>query len=201
MQEYYKILGLPVDATEEEIENAYHTLKDKYSRERFYEGEIGNEAARNLTKLETAYHEIISSKKKVENDEMVNDYSEVERLIKNGNINEAQGKLDDFSERNAEWHYLQSVIFYKKNWLNESKKQLEIALNMEPYNNKYSDAYSKLKQKMEYNDRQYQGGANYNQGAAQPQYDRQMGGVDSNSCLSFCATWCCMDMLCSICCR
>jgi len=137
MQEYYKILGLPVDATEEEIENAYHTLKDKYSRERFYEGEIGNEAARNLTKLETAYHEIISSKKKVENDEMVNDYSEVERLIKNGNINEAQGKLDDFSERNAEWHYLQSVIFYKKNWLNESKKQLEIALNMEPYNNKY----------------------------------------------------------------
>ena len=199
MQEYYKILGLSVDASEEEIENAYRTLKDKYSRERFYEGEIGNEAARNLTKVETAYHEIMSSKKKVQDEEVVNDYSEVEKLIKSGNINMAQEKLDNFSERNAEWHYLQSVIFYKKNWLNESKKQLEIALNMEPYNSKYSDALTKLKQKVEYNDRQYQG--SYNQNTQQPQYDRQMGGVDSNSCLSFCATWCCMDMLCSICCR
>lgn len=199
MQEYYKILGLSVDASEEEIENAYRTLKDKYSRERFYEGEIGNEAARNLTKVETAYHEIMSSKKKVQDEEVVNDYSEVEKLIKSGNINMAQEKLDNFSERNAEWHYLQSVIFYKKNWLNESKKQLEIALNMEPYNSKYSDALTKLKQKMEYNDRQYQG--SYNQNTQQPQYDRQMGGVDSNNCLSFCATWCCMDMLCSICCR
>lgn len=203
MQEYYKILGLSINATDEEIENAYRTLKDKYSRERFYEGEIGNEAARNLTKLETAYHEIISSKKKVENEKVINDYFEVEKLIKSGSINMAQEKLDDFSNRDAEWHYLQSVIFYKKNWLNESKKQLEIALNMEPYNSKYSDALSKLKQKMEYNDRQYQGGYNqgaYNQGG-QPQYDRQMGGVDSNNCLSFCATWCCMDMLCSLCCR
>ena len=199
MQEYYKILGLSVDASEEEIENAYRTLKDKYSRERFYEGEIGNEAARNLTKVETAYHEIMSSKKKVQDEEVVNDYSEVEKLIKSGNINMAQEKLDNFSERNAEWHYLQSVIFYKKNWLNESKKQLEIALNIEPYNSKYSDALTKLKQKMEYNDRQYQG--SYNQNTQQPQYDRQMGGVDSNNCLSFCATWCCMDMLCSICCR
>jgi curved DNA-binding protein CbpA len=199
MQEYYKILGLSVDASEEEIENAYRTLKDKYSRERFYEGEIGNEAARNLTKVETAYHEIMSSKKKVQDEEVVNDYSEVEKLIKSGNINMAQEKLDNFSERNADWHYLQSVIFYKKNWLNESKKQLEIALNIEPYNSKYSDALTKLKQKMEYNDRQYQG--SYNQNTQQPQYDRQMGGVDSNNCLSFCATWCCMDMLCSICCR
>ena len=44
---------------------------------------------------------------------------------------------------------MQSVIFYKKNWVNESKKQLEIAINMEPHNNKYSEAYSKLKQKIE----------------------------------------------------
>ena len=199
MQEYYKILGLNIDATEEEVENAYRTLKEKYSRERFYEGEIGNEAAKNLTKVETAYHEIISSKKKVENEKVMNDYSEVERLIRNGNINMAQERLDDFSNRDAEWHYLQSVIYYKKNWLNDSKNQLKVALNMDPHNSKYADALSKLNQKMEYNDRQYQG--TYNQGGAQPQYDRQMGGVDSNNCLTFCATWCCMDMLCSICCR
>ena len=58
MQEYYKILGLSENATDEEIDAQYEKLKERYSRERFYEGEIGNEAARNLTKLETAYTEI-----------------------------------------------------------------------------------------------------------------------------------------------
>lgn len=202
MQEYYKILGLTADATEEEIENAYKTLKDKYSRERFYEGEIGNEAARNLTKVETAYHEIMASKRTASSEEKTYDYSEVEKMIKSGNLNKAQDILDDFSDRDAEWHYLQSVIFYKKSWINESKKQLEIAMNMDPHNEKYSSSYAKLKQKIEYNSKQFNGGANYNnQGAGQPNDYRQMGGSDSNNCLSFCATWCCMDMLCSICCR
>ena len=200
MQEYYKILGLNSDATIEEIEAAYKELKNKYSRERFYEGEVGNLAARNLTKVETAYHELMAEKKKKSDDfSYSNDYSEVEALIKLGNISLAQQKLDDFTERNAEWHYLQSVIFYKKNWINESKKQLEIALSMDPHNQKYSDSFLKLKQKMEYNDRQFNGGA-YNQDPNQQAANRQMGG-DTNNCMSFCITGCCMDMLCSICCR
>ena len=119
-------------------------------------------------------------------------------LIKNGNISAAQSMLDDVNDRTAEWHYLQSVVFYKKNWINESKKQLEIAMNMEPHNEKYSESYSKLKQKMEYNDKQFN---NSNQGAyGQPNEQRQMGG-GADSCLTFCLTWCCMDMLCSCCCR
>ena len=43
MQEYYKILGVSESATDEEIDAKYSQLKDKYSRERFYEGEIGND--------------------------------------------------------------------------------------------------------------------------------------------------------------
>ena len=50
----------------------------------------------------------------------------MEKLIKNGNISAAQSLLDGVNERNAEWHYLQSVIFYKKNWISESEKQLKI---------------------------------------------------------------------------
>ena len=55
-------------------------------------------------------------------------------------IAEAQTKLDDFNGRNAEWHYLQSVVFYKKNWVNESKKQLEIAISMDGSNEKYKNS-------------------------------------------------------------
>ena len=58
MQEYYKILGLTEDATDAEVEAKYKELKEKYSRERFYEGEIGNVAASKLGKVEEAYEEI-----------------------------------------------------------------------------------------------------------------------------------------------
>ena len=214
MQEYYKILGLSIDATDEEIDRAYKTLKEKYSRERFYEGEIGNQAARNLTKLETAYDEIKKSREtkgKEDGNASQYDFSSVEQLIREGNLNKAQEKLDDFQERNAEWHYLQSVIFYKKNWTNECKKQLEIAMNMEPHNPKYSDAYTKLKQRMEFNEKQFRSGnANYtnDNGAyangnthGDSQHDRQMGDSGCGEFFDCCTTWCCMNMLCNGCCR
>lgn len=201
MKEYYKILNVNADASDEEIEIAYRKLKSKYSKDRFLEGEAGNEAAKNLTKLETAYHEIMTARKNIDKDgEDVNyNFEEVEKFIKTNNLNSAQDCLDKFNDRSAEWHYLQSVIFYKKNWINESKKQLEIAMNMDPHNRKYSDSYTKLKLKIEYNDRQFNSG-NAQYGAGYQEQPRQMGGTD-NSCLTFCATWCCMDMLCSCCCR
>ncbi len=199
MQKYFEILGVDKNATPEELEKAYLEKKEKLSKDRFLEGEAGNEAARQLTILETAYYEIKLNKNKTtvgEND--MYDYSEVETLIKQGNISLAQAKLDDINQRDAEWHYLQSVIFYKKNWVNESKKQLEIALNIEPHNEKYSTAYVRLKEKIEYNDRQFNNnayGANY-----QTADNRQMGGTDTNGCVDYCLTMCCMNLLCNMCC-
>ncbi len=205
MREYYKILNVSENASNEEIEQAYKTLKAKYSKDRFLEGEAGNEAARNLTKLETAYHEIMTSRTahKEKGEQRVEDFSDIEILIKKGDIAGAQQKLDDVSERTAEWHYLQSVVFYKKNWVNESKKQLEIAMTMDPHNTKYADSYTKLKQKMAFNDRQYHSGnANYD---TSHQHDdreyRQMGGSDAGDCLSCCTTWLCTNMLCNMCCH
>lgn len=205
MQEYYKILGLTEDATDEEIEIAYSTLKEKYMKERFLEGEDGNFAAKRLTKIENAYQEIKTFRSEHSTSGESVSLADVDLAIRNGNLNEAQEKLDAISTRDAEWHYLQSVIFYKKNWLNESKKQLEIAMNMEPQNNKYSEAYTKLRAKTEFNQPRYQSG-NYNQNANnQGQHaeyqDRQMGGSGISDCISCCATWCCMDMMCSMCCR
>ena len=200
MQEYFKILGLQPNATEEEIENAYQTLKNQYSRDRFLEGELGNEAARNLTKLETAYQEIKASRvNSQENATDIHTFDEVEELIKKGDIASAQIKLDNINDRSAEWHYLQSVIFYKKNWINDSKKQLEIALNMEPHNNKYINAYTKLKQVIDYNDKQFNNRTYNNE--QQASQNRQMGGTDTNGCADFCITWCCMNAMINMCCN
>lgn len=195
MKEAYKILGLNEDATSEQVDEAYKRLKSKYSEDRFLEGEAGNIAAKKLTKVEDAYAEIVLNRYGANEDKYApNDYLEIENLIKNGDISGAQKLLDDCLEKNAEWHYLQSVVFYKKNWLNESKKQLEIAMNMDPLKEKYSKAYAILKEKTEFNEKHFSS----NTQSQQPYENRQMG--DTNFCANYCASMCCMNLMLNLCC-
>lgn len=200
MHEYYKILGLEDGASLEEVESAYNRLKAKYSKDRFLEGEVGNIAAKKLTEVENAYSEITSFLKKTNEDNSKNNYDEVENLLKNEKYNEAQDLLDNYIDRDAEWHYLQSVVFYKKNWINESLKQLEIAVNLDSSNVKYKEAYEKLKLKISNNDRQFRSGnANFNDNGEN--VNRQMGGDGASDCCSWCTTMCCMNLACNLCCN
>ena len=137
-----EILGLSEGATEEDIKSAYETLKAKYLEERFMDGEAGNNAAKMLTKIEVAYSELIGEMNESTASFSGGDlYEQVEGYLRDGNIQEAQRVLDSFNERGGQWHYLQSVVFYRKNWMNESKMQLEIEILLEPENQKYKEAY------------------------------------------------------------
>ncbi len=196
-QENYKILGVEEDATDEEIRVAYETLKEKYNEEKWLEGEAGNEAARMLDKIDAAYREIMDERKESSRTtDSADAYTEVTEAIKSGNIPRAQELLDGFNERNAEWHYLQSVVYYKKNWLMDSKKQLEIAIQMDGANTKYRDAYEKLKGQTDYASKT--GGApNVN---PDPAPDTQMGGNWCATCASMCYTYLCINCLFNLCC-
>ena len=68
----------------------------------------------------------------------------VRKALKAKNISEAQSILDGIDMRDGEWHYHQAMIYYEQNWQSESKKQLEIAMSLEPMNTKYRQAYDKL---------------------------------------------------------
>ncbi len=209
-----EILGLSEGATEEDIKSAYETLKAKYLEERFMDGEAGNNAAKMLTKIEVAYSELIGEMNESTASFSGGDlYEQVEGYLRDGNIQEAQRVLDSFNERGGQWHYLQSVVFYRKNWMNESKKQLEIAIQLEPENQKYKEAYKKLNDKINYDaaggERQNANPNGYNSAYQGQQMngardDSQMGGNFCASCLDCCYTYMCISCLCdgcSGCCR
>ncbi len=209
-----EILGLSEGATEEDIKSAYETLKAKYLEERFMDGEAGNNAAKMLTKIEVAYSELIGEMNESTASFSGGDlYEQVEGYLRDGNIQEAQRVLDSFNERGGQWHYLQSVVFYRKNWMNESKKQLEIAIQLEPENQKYKEAYKKLNDKINYDaaggERQNANPNGYNSAYQGQQMngargDNQMGGNFCASCLDCCYTYMCISCLCdgcSGCCR
>ncbi len=198
MKNPYEILELNEDSSREELVSRYEELKEKYSEGRFLPGAEGAEAARKLTELENAWREIQS---KLEVKEAVdesggNDYAYIDKLIKEGRYDDAQAALDEISLREGEWHYFQSMIYYKREWLTECKKQLEAAISCDPYNNKYKVALDKLMIVM--------GNANANpqslgrdtingNGQYQQQYQEQpQGDALSNCCLMYmCSSLCC----------
>lgn len=143
----YEILGLPTTASMEQVEARYKELRAKYQRDRFLPGEEGEEASEKLQQIEVAYRDILigieeqSQSRDFFDD---NDYSQIQTLISSGRLDEAQALLDERNVRDAEWHYIQSILFYKRNWFLESKRQLELACQMEPNNARYRQSLEKL---------------------------------------------------------
>lgn len=200
MNEYYELLGLSESATDEEIEARYEELKAKYKEERWQDGEAGNEAARMLSKIDVAYREILSARKEQRNNTDGQDvYEEIADLLKAGDLSKAQARLDECNERSAEWHYLQAVVFYKKNWTSDSKKQLEIAMQMDPDNIKYRNAYGKMNAKNDYQKQSAYEQQNPYANQA-PADEPQMGGGFCDACAQCCFINLCANCLLNMCC-
>lgn len=143
----YEILGLPTNASMEQVEARYKELRAQYQRDRFLPGEEGEEACERLQQIEVAYRDILTSREEQNQSRDFfddNDYTQIQELISNGRLEEAQALLDERSVRDAEWHYIQSILFYKRNWFLESKKQLELACQMDPNNARYRQSLEKL---------------------------------------------------------
>lgn len=203
-----ELFGLEEGATLAEVKAAYEALRGKYLEDRFKDGEAGNEAARMLTKIDAAYAELESEFKEDFTSDSGDLYEKVESYLKDGNVTDAQRVLDTFNERGAQWHYLQSVVFYRKSWVNESKKQLEIAIQLDPENAKYKETYRKLNEKIAHdaqpnnqsqsapNDSAYQGQTMDSNASGD-----QMGGNFCANCIECCYLNLCINCLCNSCCR
>lgn len=206
MKDPYAVLGLDSSADPELLEAKYNELHDLYGEQRFKSGEEGNEGARKLQELEEAWVVISAN---IERDKKKaafgGDYSRIDELIRAGKYNEAQDMLDAISDRNGEWHYMQAIVFYKREWLTEAKAQLEMALREEPNNHKYRASHEKLILAMSgntasaQNARQNNAGQNAPYGGGQD-YEPQPGGNmnDMSNCLSTCCcAYCLTDCLCN----
>ena len=198
MKDPYSVLGLSPETPEEELKARYEELKAEYGEQRFKTGAEGNEGARKLSELEAAWSEISAKFGKRESQETFGDvdYGEIDDLIKKGEYNEAQNKLDEITDRNAQWHYLQSIIYYKREWMNDSRIQLAEAVKMDPTNEKYRSALEKLDLVIgnpQVDPRTI--GANGEQPTRQQDNGQVCGGNTlSDCCLAYLCTDCCCTM-------
>lgn len=210
----YLVLGLSNNATEQEIEQAYRTLRNQYAAQRFEEGEVGANASRMIGELDQAYTMCMDDLSKRQSRENYgSNYGEILKNIEDGRIEKAQELLDDVELRDAEWHYIQARIYYKQQWFTEAKTQLHLALELEPNNEKYLNTLNKLNQKINGN-ADFNGSANSsNQASNTAQNDEKGAFRDSragyqrpnrntsnasntDACCNTCSTLICCDCCC-----
>lgn len=143
----FEKFGFNKDISREDADVYYRRLKKHLQEESYNNGAKGEEAAEKLQKLEADYSNLKRAFDERDAKQKYGDnFGRIEDYIKNNDLKTAQKLLDESAERSAEWHYLQSIVYYKQNWFLESKKQLEFAMSMDSGNLKYKESYEKLVQ-------------------------------------------------------
>ncbi len=200
MKDPYAVLGLDRSTEHEKLKARYKELRELYGEQRFKAGEEGNEGARKLQELEEAWVIIGANIESEEKFDSIGDgdcYGRVDGLIRQGKYNEAQDILDSITDRKGEWHYMQAIVFYKREWLTEAKTQLEMAVQDDPTNAKYRSSLDKLKMTIAnpgMTGNASNGGAAQQQEAPVPQQQAN----DMSNCLSTCCcAYCLTDCLCT----
>lgn len=178
MRNPYEVLGVRQGASEEEIKKAYRELVKKYHPDQYQDNPLSTLAEEKLKEINEAYDYLVKNTGGGhENFDTsgTGDYSgsgefnHVRMCLNNGNIDEAERVLDSSSSRTAEWYYLKGMVYIKKGWYSEGVNHIQMAVNMDPNNFEYRDAYNKLhNSNRTYTSRPYSGGYTGNYGGGGP---------------------------------
>ncbi len=150
MSNPYQVLGVSENASDEEIKKAYRKLAKQYHPDNYVDNPLKDLADQKMKEINDAYDTIqkqrASGSAYRQGNTGSNSYSggdtgfaRVRRLINSNRISEAEAVLNGMSqgERNAEWHFLMSLIFYRKGWLQDARNEINLACQMDPYNQEY----------------------------------------------------------------
>ena len=117
MKSPYEIIGVPANATEEQIKDAYRELARKYHPDKYINNPLAGLAAEKMQEINWAYDELMKNRGSYSASGQRNQYAsfnQVRDLINQGRLNEAVNALNSMAVRNAEWHYLMGIINKRK---------------------------------------------------------------------------------------
>lgn len=200
MKDPYKILGVSRDASDKEIQKAYHALVKKYHPDNYSsDNPLKELATEKMQEINEAYDEIqrlragggssYSSSYSNDSSYSSSNFNEIRVLINQKRFNEAGKRLSAVGEwdRTAEWHYLMSVVLMQRGNVNDAMRELELACSMDPGNQEYQRAKTMFN-----NSARGYGSTYYDNGGA---YGRRQRTSTDDAC-DCCANLICLDCLC-----
>lgn len=161
-QDPYDVLGVPRNASEEEITKAYRKLAKKYHPDL----NPGNEnAARKMSEINAAYDQIkngtisgsytsssgsygpfgsYGSYQQQSQTQERSSFDVVKHYIRNQCYAEALHVLETISEKNAEWYYYSSIANYNLGNRVTALSHIKMAVQMEPGNLQYQQLLAQM---------------------------------------------------------
>lgn len=143
----YEVLGVPENASDEEIKKAYKELVKKYHPDKYQNNPLADLAEEKLQEINEAYDTIMkgSGNGSRNNSGTASfDSMKVRRCIDAGNLAVAEQILNSTSDRSAEWFFLSGMLSYRKGWYDDATSKLQTATDMDPSNIEYSQAYGRI---------------------------------------------------------
>lgn len=182
----YSVLGLPDNATDEQVKNAYHELAKKYHPDNFSDSTMKELANEKMKEINEAY-DTLTKKNGGSSSYSTSEFFKIRTLINEQKFSEAEIKLDamNASDRNAEWHFLKGCVLSQRGWYLDAQKFFEIACNMDPQNQEYRTAYESMRNTA------YSYSKGYTQ-TEMPQNSSNNSGCDMDCCTKLI----CLDCLC-----
>ena len=164
MNDPYKILGVPEDASDEEIKKAYRELARKYHPDNYHDNPLEDLAQEKMKEINAAYEQITKERASGRrtggaggaygggsygyggyqsyggygSSQSYSGQSSVLQqariAINTGNISRAEALLANYSDHNAEWNFLKGVVCYRRGWMDEALRYYRTAVQMDPGN-------------------------------------------------------------------
>ena len=165
MNDPYKILGVPEDASDEEIKKAYRELARKYHPDNYHDNPLEDLAQEKMKEINAAYEQITKERASGRRtggaggaygggsygyggyqsyggygSSQSSVLQQARIAINTGNISRAEALLANYGDHNAEWNFLKGVVCYRRGWMDEALRYYRTAVQMDPGNAEYRQA-------------------------------------------------------------
>ena len=157
MNDPYSVLGVPSNATDDEIKKAYRELARKYHPDNYNNNPLADLAQEKMKEINEAYNSIMRGRESgagyrpggggyTNASGSTAESSRVRAAINSGDIRLAEELLGKFPSRDAEWNFLMGSVCYRKGWLDDALRHYQTAVQMEPNNSEYRQALALMNQ-------------------------------------------------------
>ncbi len=162
MRDPYSVLGVSQNASDEEIKKAYRELARKYHPDNYQNNPLADLAEEKMKEINEAYEAITKQRSGGSYQSSTGysggqgsyssasrnpTYARVRSMINAGDLGTAERLLNEVPQRDGEWYFLSGSIAYSRGWLDEATQNYARAVQMDPGNMEYRQAYAMMQQR------------------------------------------------------
>lgn len=205
MNDPYKVLGVPQNATDAQIKEAYRELAKKYHPDKYVNNPLADLAAEKMREINEAYDYLTKNKGNSSNSgysaggsyynsgfsggqnsgSTNSNLAGIRKMINENRLDDAERALNGVTVRNAEWHYLMGVVKERRGWHDMAFQHFARATQLDPYNAEYRNAFNAMNARR---------GA-YTAGGNQYGYGSRDSCCNCDTCSSLICADCCCEMM------